>query len=275
MKIQHLVLNFLLLIFTISGYSQEVKLDGFSHPESVVFDGANDLFYVSNMANREPGDGFISKLSAEGELLEAVWIDGLNDPKGLLVHGEKLYVTDNKELVEIDIQGGNVARKIAVPNAASLNDIAIDEEGSIFISDMGKNAIYRIDNTGRIEEWLNNPELNTPNGVLVDGDKLLVASWGNNESPGNLLQVDRKSKQVSPVTTTGIGNLDGIQRIDDDSFFVSDWATGKVYEILLTGEQKEILTSEKSSGDILFLKDKNQLYLPMNRQNQVWIYNLD
>lgn len=275
MKIQHLVLNFLLLIFTISGYSQEVKLDGFSHPESVVFDGANDLFYVSNMANREPGDGFISKLSAEGELLEAVWIDGLNDPKGLLVLGEKLYVTDNKELVEIDIQGGNVARKIAVPNAASLNDIAIDEEGSIFISDMGKNAIYRIDNTGRIEEWLNNPELNTPNGVLVDGDKLLVASWGNNESPGNLLQVDRKSKQVSPVTTTGIGNLDGIQRIDDDSFFVSDWATGKVYEILLTGEQKEILTSEKSSGDILFLKDKNQLYLPMNRQNQVWIYNLD
>ena len=38
----------------------EVKLTGFSHPESVIFDEASEYFYVSNMADDTEGDGFIS-----------------------------------------------------------------------------------------------------------------------------------------------------------------------------------------------------------------------
>ena len=265
----------ILLLFATSIFAQDKVIDGFSHPESVVYDETNGYMYVSNMAERQPGDGFISKLSDKGEIISAKWITGLDDPKGLQVKGEKLYVTDNKVLVEMDLQKGKVLRKIPISGAVSLNDLTIDETGTLFISDMGKSSIYSFDNAGKVEEWLYTAELSSPNGLLDNGENILVAAWGNDEAPGNVLQVNKMSKKVEEITTNGIGNLDGIQRIDDSSFYISDWSSGKVYKINLDGQQNEVLTSEKSSGDILFLKDRNQLVLPMNKQNQVWIYNLN
>ena len=40
------------------------------------------------------------------------------------------------------------------------------------------------------------------------------------------------------------------------------------------GEIVEVLTSEKSAGDIFFDVEKDQLVLPMNHQNAVWWYQL-
>lgn len=269
------LISFIILLTGFNTIAQTIKIDGFSHPESVVYDKQNGVMYVSNMADRETGDGFISKLSKEGELMEAKWVTGLDDPKGLLVEGEKLYVTDNKFLVEMDIKSGKVINRIKVPAAVSLNDITIDESGTLYISDMAKSSIYTYDASGNVKEWLNDADLSNPNGLLSDGNKILVAAWGNDKEPGHLLQVNKNNKQIRKITSKGIGNLDGLQKINDNNFYVSDWSTGKIYRISLDGKQQEVLTSEKSSGDILFLKDKNTLILPMNRQNQVWIHQLD
>ena len=275
MKTANKFASLMMLIFSISGFAQDKKISGFSHPESVVYDKNNEVMYVSNMAEREPGDGFISKLSKEGDIMKMKWVGGLDDPKGLLVKGDKLYVTDNTFLIEMDIKQGKIIRKISVPGAGSLNDIALDENGILYISDMGKSRIYTFDTSGKVEEWLNDPELSSPNGLLVNGDNILVAAWGDNEAPGNVLQVNRGSKKLEKISSRGIGNLDGIQSIDENTFYISDWSTGKIYKVSLDGQQEEALTSEKSSGDILFLKDRKQLILPMNRQNQVWFYNLN
>ena len=288
----YLQLLFAILFFTfhtaITAQNEEPlrKVEGFSHPESVVFDEQNNMLYVSNMADEKDGDGFISKISPEGEILELKWITGLNDPKGLLVAGDKLFVTDVTELVEMDLQEGKINRKIPVNGAMSLNDITIDATGSIFFSDLEQSSIYFIPgemaansmmvNTpkGEIAEYLKSSRLNSPNGLLAHKDELYVASWGENQD-GNLLKIDMDTKQIENVTNEGIGNLDGIQSTAEDSLYVSDWATGKIYHIDQNGNKSLILTAEKSSGDILFLKEKNQLILPMNFQNSVWWYQLN
>jgi hypothetical protein len=82
------------------------------------------------------------------------------------------------------------------------------------------------------------------------------------------------TREIEKVSKEGIGNLDGVQPVGDDAFYISDWATGTIYLIKKDGELKEVLTSEKSSGDILFDAEKNQLVLPMNFQNSVWWYQL-
>ena len=69
--------------------------------------------------------------------------------------------------------------------------------------------------------------------------------------------------------------MDGIQSKGNGEYYISDWATGKIYTIDLEGNLKEVLTSEKSSGDILYLKNDKKLYLPMNHQNELWIYNMN
>src|SRR5690606_20889305 len=82
--------------------------DGFSTPESVVFDPQRNVFYVSNMATRGedavPGDGFVSRLDAEGRILDLQWVTGLENPKGLALANGRLYAGDDDALVEIDIE---------------------------------------------------------------------------------------------------------------------------------------------------------------------------
>lgn len=225
------------------------------------------------MGDRIEGDGFISKVGVDGENLELKFIPQLNDPKGLLLQGNILWVTDNTEVVVMDVNTASVIARITVKDAKSLNDITVDKEGTLYFSDMGKNSIYKKDINGRILEWMNSEELCVPNGLLAVNGKLYVASWGESKN-GNLLEVDLQEKIVKPVTTKGIGNLDGIQPINEREFYVSDWATGKIHRIDVKGNMKEILTSEKSAGDILFVKKDNQLILPMNHQNSLWWYQI-
>ncbi len=250
------------------------EVQGFQHPESVIFDEQQQVFYVSNMAGKEEQDGFISKVSKDGEILDTLWTKGLKDPKGLLLHKESLLVTDVTYLVEIDPGSGEIIEKTKVKNAKSLNDIAADEEGNIYISDLAGNRIFKRDSSGNISEWLSTSKLQRPNGLLVSEDKIFVASWGK-EEPGHFLVVDRKTKNIEKISSKGLGNLDGVQKITSSSFYVSDWATGTIYKINTDGTVEKVIRSEKSSGDILFLKDSAELVLPMNHQNALWWYKLN
>lgn len=274
------LLNLLFFSFMISAFAQvtaddapRMRIEGFSHPESIVLDRENNLIYVSNIGDKKEGDGFISKLTVDGEVLEMRWITGLQDPKGLLLHDGKLFVTDVTEFVEMDPGKGEIIQKIKVEGAKSLNDIAVDAAGNIFFTDLAQNSIYVRDPSGKITEWMHSSKLQQPNGILAQNDSIWIAAWGK-ESPGHLLALDRKNKNVTRITESGIGNLDGLQRIDNNSFYVSDWASGKIYRINAQGDQQEVLSSAKSSGDILFFDAQQELWLPMNRQNAVWIYSV-
>ena len=277
-RMKRLILLFTLCGLTVTGQEQsiapEIKLTGFSHPESVIYDEGSEYFYVSNMADRTEGDGFISRISRKWKKQEHQWVKGLNDPKGIVVRGDRLYVTDVTVLVEIDLNTGEILRRIPVEGAKSLNDPAMDEEGEIYFSDLAGNSIFKLNNDGEVVSWLNSPELEKPNGLFVTPDYILVAAWGE-EQNGNILKVDRTTKEISRISKEGIGNMDGIQPKGDEEYYVSDWATGNIYSIDMNGNLTEILASEKSSGDILYLKDENKLYLPMNHQNELWIYNLE
>lgn len=262
------------------GFAQEdnaeliEKVDGFSHPESVVFDENRNQIFISNIGDDTPGDGFISKVDAQGEIIALKWIDGLNDPKGLQIVDNKIYVTDVTELVEMDLESEKITNRIPVEGSEGLNDITLDEEGNLFISDNRRSAIYiKKKENQEVELWMDGEELQFPNGLLAVENEIYIAAWGE-EQNGNLLKINRETKEIIPVTEGGIGNLDGIQLNQENNFYISDWATGNIHEINEDGETKKVLTSEKTSGDILFLPEENQLVLPMNHQNSVWWYQL-
>lgn len=271
------LLLFLLLAISITSFAQNSmsqpfkKLQGLSHPESIVYDKEMEVFYVSNMAGKEDNDGFISKISKAGEIQDTLWVKNLNDPKGLLVQEDRVFVTDVTSLVEIDRKTGKILNRKKVENAKSLNDIAADHEGNLFISDLAGNVIYKMDTSGRIIEWLKDVKLERPNGLLISGNHLFVASWGK-EEPGNFLKVNTRTKEIQQVTTSGIGNLDGIQEVKPNSFYISDWGSGNIFHIDSNGTMKKVVESAKSSGDILFLKDTGELVIPMNHQNALWWY---
>ncbi|MGY5847334.1 hypothetical protein ACW6QP_07920 [Salegentibacter sp. HM20] len=249
------------------------KSDEFSHPESAVTDEKGEFIYVSNIGEKEPGDGFISKLNRKGEVLNLRWIEGLEDPKGLWFHNDKLYVSDNTQLVEMDTEKAEITRKIEVANSGMLNDIVGDDKGNLYISDTRANVIFELkEGAEEVTELLRDDKLDSPNGLWLKDDLILVASWGKDKQ-GKLLQVDRDGN-ISRYSQNNLGNLDGIQEMEDGSYLISAWDSGNIYKVGANGEDELILTSDRSAGDILFLQQEKILILPMNLQNSLWWYQL-
>jgi predicted small lipoprotein YifL len=91
----------------------ELRIEGvgFATPESVLYDPAADVYLVANI-NGSPSDeddnGFISRLSPDGTLIELLWIDGqdegvtLDAPKGMAIIGDTLYVADISRVRSFD-----------------------------------------------------------------------------------------------------------------------------------------------------------------------------
>ena len=92
----------------------------FKVPESVYFDKAGKVLYVSNI-DGEPwgkdGKGSIGKLGLDGKVIAAEWVKGLNAPKGMALSKGTLWVADLSEVVGIDVAKGAVTTRIPVEGA--------------------------------------------------------------------------------------------------------------------------------------------------------------
>ena len=258
------------------------EVTGFQNPESALPDTAAGVIYVSNVAGG-PGDrdgnGFISRLTLDGKVTDEKWVTGLDAPKGLALVNGKLFVADLDHLIEIDVASGTIAARHHAPDAKILNDVAADADGRIYVSDWPGNAIWRLAD-GTFEKWVEGDALKSPNGIIVEGDKLVVATWGSGmkedfsvETPGNLLTVTLADKTVANLGSgTPVGNLDGIEPFDADSYIVSDWVAGKVFQILRSGEAKELLSLSQGTADIGFIPSSRTLIIPLMVDGKVAAY---
>ncbi|MDZ7606332.1 MAG: hypothetical protein U5K79_12265 [Cyclobacteriaceae bacterium] len=117
-------------------------------PESVIYDQANGVIYVSNV-NQNPWEkdenGFISKISKTGEILTLEWVTGFSGPKGMGINGDTLFVADLDELVLVSISSGAVIEKIKIDGASGLNDITV-ANGVVYISDSNAGKIFQYSN---------------------------------------------------------------------------------------------------------------------------------
>lgn len=254
---------------------------GFENPESALPDTAAGVIYVSNVAGGpgdKDGNGFISKLDLDGKVTAQKWVTGLDSPKGLALANGKLFVADLDQLVEIDVATGAIATRHQAAGAKILNDVAADSAGRIYVSDWPGNAIWRLDN-GTFEKWLESDQLKNPNGLLVENDKLVVAAWGamaadfSTQTPGHLLAVKLDDKSISDLGDgKAIGNLDGIEPFDAESYIVSDWVGGKVFQISHAGKATELLSLGQGTADIGFVPGTRTVIIPLMTQGKVVAY---
>jgi sugar lactone lactonase YvrE len=257
---------------------------GLAQPESVVQDPATGALYVSNIAGaimQKDGNGFIAKLSADGKLIEREWVKGLNAPTGLAVYDRKLYVADIDQLVEINIASGEIANRHEAKGATFLNDVATDAEGIVYASDTPTNTIWRLKD-GSFEPWLTNDALNGPNGLLVQGDKLIVASFGKMPSEGQkqelagLLSVNLEDQAVSKLGSgEPVGNLDGLEPLKPGVYLVTDWAAGALYRIDAKGKAERLIDLNQGSADLSYFPDKKTVLIPMMLDNSLAAYALE
>ena len=277
----------LLLLACTAVHAQAYTLDkvwevgGVKNPESVAYDPVNQVLYVSSVngpPTAKDGNGFISRLSLDGKMLDPEWITGLNGPKGMAVAGGKLYVSDIDTLVEIDIARGAISRRYPAAEGKFFNDVDATPDGTVYVSDTATQTLYRLKD-GHFEAWLTSPELNGPNGVRVVDGRVLVASMGtfSQQGPqhdGQLLAVSPADKSISSVSGTALGNLDGLEPDDDKGYFLTDWPAGKVLYLPRGGAVQDLLTVEAGTADLEYVPGKHLIVVPLMMSSKVVAYRL-
>lgn len=255
----------------------------FEQPESVVLNADKQSFFVSNVngaPNETDGNGYISQMSLTGEVIEQHWLDGLDAPKGMAVVGNNLYVADIKQLVVIDIAKKEISQRYLAPYAKFLNDVAVDSDGNVYVSDMMTNTIHRLMN-GSFTVWLRNEQLEAPNGLLVEDNQLIVASWGHMTDgfvtavPGHLKTIDIKTKKITSLgDQTPVGNLDGIEPDGQGNYYVTDWMNGRLIHIQPSGISKTLLKLAQGAADHTVILDQGLVIIPMMLSGNVVAYKI-
>jgi sugar lactone lactonase YvrE len=255
----------------------------FQQPESVVYDSQRDLLFVSNVngaPNEVDGNGYISQLSVDGKLIEQHWLTGLNAPKGLAIVGDTLYVADINQLVVIDIKHKKISKRYPVSDAKFLNDVVADSAGNVYVSDMLTDTIHRL-TQGKLEVWLHDDALEYPNGLLIEGGNLIVASWGVmtdgfvTDIAGHLKTIDIASKKIQSLgDKTPVGYLDGLESDGEGNYFVTDWMVGKLLHIEPSGISKTLISLEPGSADLTVLPQQKLVIIPIMLSSNIVAYRI-
>jgi hypothetical protein len=259
---------------------------GFATPESVLHDAAADVYLVSNI-NGSPlekdDNGFVSRVSPDGAVLDLKWIDGaregvtLNAPKGMAIAGDTLYVTDIDTLRLFDRATGAPKGEIAIEGASFLNDLASAPAGGVYLTDSGLKAgasgfepsgsaaVYHVHADGKVEPLLQDASLPGPNGVASDGARVLVVTFGASE----LFTIEGGAKKV--LASLPKGGLDGLARLPDGRWAVSSWEGQAVYAGPASGPFAQMAGGIAAPADIGIDAGRGRLLVPKFTENELLI----
>lgn len=242
----------------------------FKVPESVFFDEKSGTLYVTNIDGTDPwgkdGKGSVGKLGADGKVIAVDWVTGLNAPKGMGLSKNKLYVADLSDVVVIDVPSAKIENRIAIPGAEGLNDLSVDNEGVIYVSDSKTKKIYRIKG-GAAELYIDN--LKGPNGVLTRGKDFYVLDAGGMYK----LNAD---KTLTRIADGMEGGTDGIENVKGDDFIVSCWA-GALYYVNADGTKELLMDTrneKRNTADIGFDAKTQTVFVPTFWRNSVIAYRV-
>lgn len=232
------------------------RLGGLANPESAVISDDGSFLYVSNVngeGDAKDGNGFISKVSTDGKMLEREWVKGLDGPKGIALVGSRLHVADIDQLVTIDAETGAIVSRTPLPGARFLNDTAIAPDGSVRIADSQGSRIYSV-TAGKADIWLEDKLLEAINGLMFEPDRIIVTTMA-----GRLLSIDSETKAIT-VLAEGLGDADGVANLGGGRYLVSEWpglmhvvaADGTHTTIMDTKVEKRLLNDFLLVGDTLY-----------------------
>lgn len=266
----------LLLGLPVTGYAQvdltEVwRLDEtLDMPESVAYDPDHGALYVTNIVgnpSEKDGEGYLTKVSIEGEVLAEEWVSGLHAPKGIAVHDGRVYVADIDELVAIDGADGQIIERYPASEAEFLNDVAIDGEGRVYVSDSNTSTIYRLSG-GEFSIWMQGPEIAAPNGLYAEEDYLIAAACafaGEDKGSRRHFEYISYGDQTIriPPGNSPMGNIDGIKPDGAGGYFITEWGPGTLSHYSPDSGVRQLRELGQGAADLEYLIDDRMMFVPI------------
>lgn len=259
-----------------------------AHPESVISDGK--FLYVTNIGKAlEPqakdGDGFISKLSLDGKVIDPAFVTKLNAPKGTAIIRGMLYVADIDRVIGFELATGRKLAEINLIAAGTqfVNDLTVKDDFSLFASctDVGKIVEVNI-RTGQVQMIAN---VKGANGITYDKatNSLYTCSFDfQNMQGGELGVITWKDYNPSYAKLGDLrGAFDGLALLDDHTLVVSDWGAmdhpaGFVEKVDLKTKQATKLDWPVINGpaDFYLNASERKMYIPALVEGKIIVQQL-
>ncbi|MFD2727139.1 TIM barrel protein [Hyunsoonleella rubra] len=257
------------------------------NPENAYWDNVSKTWFISSLGGEKvtiekDGYGWLTRLDENGNVISNRWVEGLDAPTGMASYKNLLYVADRGVLVEIDISKGEIIRKINLPNSKFANDVASTPNGDIYVSDTFTNTIYKLPKNKKIEIFIKDDVLECPNGLWIDGQHLIVATWGpmtnratfETSRKGTLMRINLKTKEITPVGKgLPIANFDGVIKYGK-FYYATDWTGGRLLKISEDGNVEEVISGFSQFADLGINAEKGIIMVPEMSKNRFIFFNL-
>jgi sugar lactone lactonase YvrE len=160
----------------------------------------------------------------------------------------------------------------AAADAGFLNDVARGPDGALYVTDTGRNRIYRIAG-GILSVAIVDSALASPNGITWDGRSahLVVVPYGGDRTihawtPGGTT--------LRPVGTSATGGrYDGVEVRADGSTIVASQADSSIH-VFRDGTGTVQFHVAGRPADIGYDTRRNRVVIPYIARNRVEIYQL-
>jgi hypothetical protein len=246
---------------------------GFHFAESCTFDADRNLIIAMNAGERTQdykADGYAALIRPDGSVHTAKWIgatrDGLElvDPIGSTIRDGVLYTVDSGFVRSFDLASGRPLRSIEVPGAGFLNGIAVDGEGTAYVSDTRPGElVWRVSAEGDVSVFAEGDPLSLPNGVAMDNEgNIVVVNMGTTAvvtytPEGDMLRMEHAAESGS----------DGVVVLPDGTKYVSSVRYGSVSRLVRGSDAQVIATGIPNAASLCYDSVQHQLVIPMNPNN--------
>jgi hypothetical protein len=284
----------------------------FALPESAYHDPVSNAVFVSSINGdllAKDGNGYISRLTPEGKVVNMKWATGLNGPKGMRSAGGTLWVSDIDEVVAIDIASGTITSRVRVEGATFLNDLATAPDGTVYVSDSQGSKVYTVKD-GKASIFVEGADLvQQANGLLVDGNRLILGTIGpaapvggrgpaaategarRGDAPpaggrgpgrgrggpaggGHLFAFDLQTKQRTQLTRETVGGVDGIEPDGRGGLLITDVFGSRIVHVPASGEPRTALQLGAAGADFAYIAATRTAIVPFLFGNTVSAYDL-
>ncbi len=241
------------------------------YPESAVYDPSSGNIYVSNY--HAETEGYISVISADGNIIDKKFVSGLMRPTGIIISKNRIFVVERKNIVEIDKERGEIIRRYPIPGCRFPNDIACDDDGTLYISDSGASRIYSLFN-GDVTILTEGDKISYPNGLECSDGYLYAGCSGD----ASIRRINPGTGEVTVLARVEQGSvMDGLQALGNGELLFSDY-NGRLFYLNKEGIVNELINTVSSKinlADFEYIKDRKMLIIPGLYSNVLSAYKTD
>ena len=233
--------------------------------EGVEYDPTNQIFLVGNGNN---------VVRMHSDAVPQGTLGAAKSNYGMEVMNGVLFSIVGSAIRGYDVTTGAQVMTHTLSGASFLNGMASNGTDKLWVSDFSAKKIYELnvaDLAAPTSSIVVANTTSTPNGLTYDAgnNRLVMVSWGANAS---IKAIDLATYTLSVITTTNLGNCDGVDHDSYGNYYVSSWSPNAITKFsndFTTTSTVTVTGGVSSAADICYAEEIDTLAIPCTGNNVV------